>query len=61
MPLKKIQAADLLLMGQSNSVDGDVVGLHGVASDMWAMEINVDGAIIWKNVTVALQMKLALM
>ncbi len=39
-----------IINGQSNSSDGDVVGLHGdFASDMWTMEINGDGDIIWKK------------
>ena len=47
--IKENTSGGFIINGQSNSVDGDVVGLHGVASDMWAMEINVDGAIIWKK------------
>ncbi|MFZ1634070.1 MAG: MopE-related protein [Chitinophagales bacterium] len=48
--IKENSSGSFIINGISNSVDGDVTGLHGAfASDIWAMEINGDGDIIWKK------------
>lgn len=41
---------EFICVGTTASTDGDVAGLHGTASDLWALRIDRDGDIIWSRV-----------
>jgi hypothetical protein len=45
-----VQATDsgYVIMGQTNSIDGDVVGNHGSA-DIWVVKLSITGSIVWKK------------
>ena len=36
-----------LISGRSNSVNGDVKGIHGTANDLWVLKINNNGDTLW--------------
>jgi uncharacterized repeat protein (TIGR01451 family) len=50
-PNSVIQTADggFLILGQTQSTDGDVVGLHGYLPDIWLVKLSPSGAIQWQK------------
>lgn len=38
-----------LLVGATNSTDGDVSGLHGIARDIWVAKVNTLGVLQWQR------------
>ncbi len=38
-----------VVVGRTESSDGDVIGYHGGGSDMWVVKLDADGNLIWQN------------